>query len=452
MRGPNEHDSTTCVIGLGYVGTSLAVTLATRGRRVVGVERDPDVCRMLSKQKSHVREAGLELEAAIGSGRLSVTQSIPRDPAIDVYVVCVGTPVDEDGSPDLRQVEEVVRQIGESGRDGDLVILRSTVPVGTSRRLLDRYLTKSGKQLELAFCPERTAQGVAVRELQELPQIIAGGSRRARDKAADLFRTLTGRLVEVEALEAAEIAKLACNAFRYTTFAFANELARLCEAVGVSMNETRHAASHGYLRAAIPLPGPSGGSCLPKDAEILGDAFRAFTSASSPLLEQASHIHRQVPQQIADSVLDHARRLSGRGLSDVALLGVAFKGDPETDDERSSPSVEIVDRLRARFPTLRLRSHDPVVSRERQQMLGYDPCATVKEAVSGAQIVVIGNNHAEYADLSLPKLTALMEPPCLIYDVWAMHVGAEEELPAEATYLAFGEGQFLPKNDDERKR
>ncbi|MFJ1673203.1 nucleotide sugar dehydrogenase [Streptomyces bottropensis] len=448
------HESGTqpgkiCVIGLGYVGTSLAVTLAARGRYVVGVERDPEICRMLRQKTPHVHEEGLQLEEAVDSGRLRVFNSIPRDAAIDTYVVCVGTNVDAEGGPDLTQVESVAREISEVANDGALVVLRSTVPVGTSRRLRDRCLTAGGKNLDIAFCPERTVQGLAVHELRSLPQIVGGDSSRARARAARLFHDLTDRIVEVEELETAEMAKLACNAFRYTVFAFANELALLCESVGVSMSETLRAASSGYERGAIPQPGPAGGSCLPKDAKMLAGAFGDFTSSVSPLLDSVSRVHGTVTSRVSEVIFAHGRELTTAGRTEIALLGVAFKGNPPTDDARMSPSVDLIEQLRERFPQARVRSHDPLVGGERQSDLGFEPCSSIEEAVSGAHIVVIGTNHKDYADLSLPDVVRYADTRCVVYDVWALHAQKSGQLPQGTTYLAFGEGQLLAAGQSE---
>ncbi|MBF6063287.1 nucleotide sugar dehydrogenase [Nocardia terpenica] len=427
------------MIGMGYVGTSLAVTLAARGRDVVGVDRDPRICRMLMEKKSHVYEADLELEKAIDSGKLRLRSTIPADPTIDTYIVCVGTPVDERGHPDLTHVDAVVENLAAVAADGALVILRSTVSVGTTRRITRGLLEAGGKRIDVAFCPERTVQGAAVLELQSLPQIVAGASPRARERAIELFRGLTNQTIEVDDLEAAEIAKLACNSFRYTTFAFSNELARLCESVGVSMSEVRRAATLGYGRAAIPSPGPVGGSCLPKDVRILARAFQDFAAPASTFLAEVSQVHRGVPQQIADTVLERFRKLPETGQPRLALLGVAFKGDPPTDDERSSPSVELLAQLRACLPAAIVRSHDPLVDVERQRALGYHPCATPEEAVVGAQIVILGTNHARYREISLVELTNYTNPHCVVYDVWALHLAEGGELREGVEYVAFGE-------------
>jgi nucleotide sugar dehydrogenase len=423
------------VVGLGYVGATLAVTLAARGRRVVGVERDRAIRDQLGGMRSHVHEAGLELIEAVQSGMLTVTGEVPDAPRIDTYVICVGTPVDDAGAPDLSQVESAMRLLAPHLRDGDLVVLRSTVPVGASRRLMAEL--PPGKDVELAFCPERTAQGVAVHELRTLPQIVAGSTPHAVRRAGDLFRILTPDIVEVSSFETAEIAKLACNSFRYTVFAFANELARLCEHVGVSANEARHAAMSGYARGAIPRPGPVGGPCLPKDTLILAGAF----PERSGLVDSVSRVHLGTPDRVAEQVLAH---VGGFRPLEVALLGVAFKGSPETDDERSSPAVDILDRLRRRHGgPLKIRSHDPLVPENRQLALGYLPCAEVKEAVDGANLVIIGTDHQQYIDLSLVRLTSHMSRPCVVYDAWASHLDEAAELGDGAAYLAFGEGQLM---------
>ncbi|MFI0975851.1 nucleotide sugar dehydrogenase [Streptomyces sp. NPDC021093] len=437
-----QRPGTACVIGLGYVGLTLAVTLAAQGRRVIGVERDPAVREQLARKQPHVHEAGLELDRAVDSGLFTVTGTVPPGHEADTYIVCVGTPVDESGVPDLTQVEGAVRSVAERAVDGNLVILRSTVPVGTSRALLAEL--RAHRDVELAFCPERTVQGVAVRELRSLPQIVAASTAAAAERAAALFRTLTPDIVQVSALETAEIAKLACNAYRYASFAFANELARLCESVGVSSREVHEAAATGYARGAMPAAGPVGGSCLPKDTAILSRAFQDHGSPGSALLDGVTSAHRATPAQVADRVADRMSHLTVHGPPTVALLGVAFKGHPETDDERSSPAVQIMARLRERFggravPVV--RSHDPLVPHARQRALGYEPYTEVKEAVDGAHLVVIGTNHKSYAELSLHWLSERMASPGLVYDAWAVHAHDSAALTGDVEYLAFGEGR-----------
>ncbi|MEU8890054.1 nucleotide sugar dehydrogenase [Streptomyces sp. NPDC048442] len=435
-----QRPGAVCVIGLGYVGLTLAVTLAAQGLRVIGVERDPAVREQLARKQPHVHEAGLELDRAVDSGLFTVTGSVPSGLAADTYIVCVGTPVDESGVPDLTQVEGAVRSVAEHAVDGNLVILRSTVPVGTSRALLAGLRTH--RDVELAFCPERTVQGVAVHELRSLPQIVAASTPSAAGRAAALFRTLTPDIVEVSTLETAEIAKLACNAYRYSLFAFANELARLCESVGVSSREVRAAAATGYARGVMPTAGPVGGSCLPKDTAILARAFQDHGSPGSALLDGVTGAHRATPDQVADRVADRMARLAVPGPLTVALLGVAFKGHPETDDERSSPAVQIMARLRERFGGATVRAHDPLVPHARQRALGYEPYTEVKEAVDGAHLVVIGTNHKSYAELSLHWLSERMASPGIVYDAWAVHAHDRAALSGEVEYLAFGEGRL----------
>ncbi|MGW3459213.1 nucleotide sugar dehydrogenase [Streptomyces olivaceoviridis] len=429
-----------CVIGLGYVGLTLAVTLAAQGRAVIGVERDRAIREQLARRQPHIHEAGLDLAGAVDSGRFTVTGDVPSGRTVDTYIVCVGTPVDESGRPDLTQVEGAVRAVAEQAADGCLVILRSTVPVGTSRRLLGEL--RSRRDIELAFCPERTVQGIAAQELRSLPQIVGAGSRGAGERAAALFRTLTPDIVEVSDLETAEIAKLACNAYRYTVFAFANEIARLCESVGVSSREVRQAAVAGYSRAAMPGAGPVGGACLPKDTAILSRAFADHGSPASALLDGVAGAHRATPVRVADRVTDRMARLTGSVPPVVALLGVAFKGHPETDDERSSPAVEIVARLRERYADMTVRSHDPLVPLVRQQALGYRPCAEAKDAVDGANLVILGTDHASYAELELHSVTDRMASPGLVYDAWGLHTRHAASLGGGVEYLAFGEGRL----------
>ena len=264
MSGKDATGQTVCVIGLGYVGLTLSIALADVGFRVIGIEKSSAVLESVSIGEPHFHEDHLaeHLRAHISSGLFSVHPRIPVDLPIDTFIVTVGTPLDPSQHIHLDSIIAATRTIRNSLRGGELIVLRSTVKIGTTRTVVKPILDESGVEYSLAFCPERTLEGSAMRELRSLPQIIAGIDELSAKKASKLFGVLTPKLIPVESVEAGEMVKLVNNTYRDITFAFANEVAEMAEALGLSATEVIRAAGEDYERGKLPVPGLVGGACL----------------------------------------------------------------------------------------------------------------------------------------------------------------------------------------------
>ena len=261
------RDRSICILGLGYVGLTLAVVMAEVGFRIQGVEIREDIVTGLKKGEAHFHEPGLSgrLTRLLKSGRFSVAQHIPESSDASVFVITVGTPLDAERNVRVDMVGNVVREIAQHLKSGDMVVVRSTVEIGTTRNLIKPALDATGCQYDLVFCPERTLEGQALRELRELPQIVAGHDQSARIRAAQVFQFLTPTVVQVSSLETGEMIKLVDNAQRDVLFGLSNEVARIADTIGVSVTEAIRAGRLGYARSYLPMPGPVGGPCLEKD-------------------------------------------------------------------------------------------------------------------------------------------------------------------------------------------
>jgi UDP-N-acetyl-D-mannosaminuronic acid dehydrogenase len=272
------HTHDVGVVGLGYVGLTLATALADVGLRVVGIEKRQDVVDAVTAGRPSFQEVGLDrvLSAVVESGRLEAFTEFQPEQSCATYIITVGTPLDGNGRARLDMIESATRQVADSMPDGSLVILRSTVKIGTTRNIVAPILQASGKKFEIAMCPERTLEGNALAELRQLPQIVGADTAETRDRAGRLFSHLTNQVLGVSSLETAEIVKLADNTYRDVWFGFANEVARLCDAVGVSANEVISTGKLGYPRTNIAQPGLVGGPCLEKDPHILRQSARDY--------------------------------------------------------------------------------------------------------------------------------------------------------------------------------
>lgn len=415
------------VVGLGYVGLTLAVAMAQRGIEVIGVERRKEVVDLTNAGQPHFSEEGLGeiLQQVVERGALRAATSFADVAPCDAYVITVGTPLGTDGNPRLDMVDSATREVVSHMADGALIVLRSTVKLGTTRDVVARVLEESGRKGLIAMCPERTLEGDALREIATLPQIVGGLTEAATDRAASLFGKLTSSVVRVASPETAEMIKLIDNTYRDVRFAFANEVARACDAVGVNANDVIGFGKLGYPRTNVALPGLVGGPCLEKDPHILRHSL-AIHGVDMEVTGAARRVNERQPHETVAQAFAVAR---SRNLTDpltVALAGLAFKGVPETDDLRGSMALHVIDAIRAEGYDGPIRVYDPVVSSQQIAELDRDlePHDTLEAATEGAHILFITNNHPSYRKVTLDRLAGKLAAAGFIYDYWN-HFGHE---------------------------
>ena len=414
-----SHD--VAVIGLGYVGLTLATGFADVGYRVLGVEMRADVVKSLSEGEAHFSENGLQeiLSGVLADRRMEVRREFQPTDCCDTYVITVGTPLGPNGQARLDMIESAARQVSECMPAGALVILRSTVKVGTARNVVLPILRASGKRFDLAMCPERTVEGMAMEELRRLPQIVGADDLQTRERASRLFSRLTSQIIPVSSLEAAEVIKLVDNTYRDVQFAFANEIARLCDAIGISAKEVISMGKLGYARTNIALPGLVGGPCLEKDPHILRESAREH-GIDMEITAASRLVNERQPRESAAFI---AKELARRGIGAaprIAILGMAFKGVPQTDDLRGSMALHVVQALKELLPDAQLGLFDPVVSEAALNGLGLgaEVHPDVSGAIDGASVAVITNNHPMFATLGYSTLTRALVPGGFVYDFW----------------------------------
>lgn len=433
-------DRNVCVVGLGYVGLTLAVAMADVGFSVHGLEKRDDVLDQLQQGQSHFWERGLnsKLRRVREQGRLTLSKELDTSVKASVYVITVGTPLGPDGAARLDMVEAATRQVAEHMDDGALIILRSTVKLGTGRNVVKPILEESGKSFNLASCPERTLEGKALTELFELPQIVGADDRDTAMRAAQIFQFMTPTIVRVNKLETGELIKLVDNTYRDVTFSFANEVARICEAVGINAQEVISSGKLGYPRTNVAWPGPVGGPCLEKDPHILTESARSYGIALD-VTPAGRKVNERVPEEAANRIAKFYQKAAGsKERPRVALLGWAFKGEPATDDLRGTMAFPIRSEIERAIPGCEIVGYDAVVEAEQLEAQGVSVAATVAEAFEGADIAVLMNNHAELRSMPLEVLVSTMNRPGVVFDFWNSFSNMELNLPAESAYLGLG--------------
>jgi len=373
----------TIVGGCGHVGLPLGLAFADAGLAVALFDTNHTTVDQVSAGKMPFLETGAQelLELLTGGDRLVATSDPTSVGEAENVVVVVGTPVDDHLSPDPRVVPHAVQQLVEHLRDGQHLILRSTVYPGVTAAV-ERLIASTGLDIDISFCPERIAEGKALVELCELPQIVSARTERAYELAEALFGNLTQSTLRLE-VEEAELAKLFTNTWRYIKFAAANQLYMIANDYGLDFERIRAAMGHDYPRAAdLPGAGFAAGPCLLKDTMQLA----AFNNNNFLLGHASMLINEGLPGYLV-SRLEAEHDLS---TLTVGILGMAFKEG--SDDVRSSLSYKLKRLLR--FKAGRVLCTDPHVTDD-------DDLVPLQQVVADSDIIVIGAPHAEYAALAL---------------------------------------------------
>jgi UDP-N-acetyl-D-mannosaminuronic acid dehydrogenase len=377
--------------GCGHIGVPLGLAFADRGLSVGLYDLNHDAVAKVNRGESPVGEPETAevLRRVLDAGLLHATADPDSVSQAEHVVIVVGTPVDEHLNPDLNAVKAAITDIAEHLVEGQILVLRSTVYPGVTA-MVERLVEQKGIDVDVAFCPERIAEGNAMVELYQLPQIVAARSQRALDRATKLFRNLTHEVVFLEP-EEAELAKLFTNAWRYIKFATANQLYMIANDFGLDYERIRAAVIQNYPRASdMPGAGFSAGPCLFKDTMQLA----AFNNNNFHLGQASVMINEGLPLYVV-ARLEQRFDLS---MMTVGVLGMSFKA--ESDDTRSSLSYKLKRILR--FKARHVLCHDPYVT-------GDPELAALDDVLAESNLLIISTPHSVYADL---------HPDVPVVDIW----------------------------------
>jgi UDP-N-acetyl-D-mannosaminuronic acid dehydrogenase len=412
-KGAAVQEKTIGVVGMGYVGLTLTAALARAGHTVIGVDSQPRVLSELSRGRPHIYEPGVEdVFAELSGVRIHVDSRLPNA-GLDAAVICVSTPVDEiTREPDLGNLASAARDIADWCDPGTLVVVRSTVPIGASRRVVLPPLIEAWERALLVMAPERTIQGQALRELVELPQVVGGLDVPSLSAGVEVFARLARQVVPVSGLEVAEMVKLVNNCHTDLIYAYGNQVALIAEEHGLDPLEVIRAANVDYPRPDLSRPGYVGGGCLSKDPYLLMNS----TSDHDPaLVRRARELNEYLPIHTARAVVDMLRheRGSTEGAR-LAVLGWAYKGWPPTDDMRGTPIASMMPIFNE--AGLTVLGHDPMVTPEVIRQYGGEP-VSLDKAFSDSDAVLIITDHPDYRAVR-PDAMFSDRRPVLIYDSW----------------------------------
>jgi UDP-N-acetyl-D-glucosamine dehydrogenase len=386
-----ETGASVGIIGLGYVGLPLAVEFAEAGHRVIALDVDPSKVAAVNASESYIEDIPSERLAAVRERLHATTRYADLVPA-EAVVIAVPTPLNENREPDLQPLISAGAALARVLRDGQLVVLESTTYPGTTRDRLAPLLEESGLQaghsFNLAFSPERIDPGRTDYTIRTTPKVVGGLTPQCLERACALYRGVCDAVVPVSTPEVAELTKLLENIFRSVNIALVNEIAMLCDRMGIDVWEVVEAAAtkpYGFMSFK---PGPGmGGHCLPVDPFYLSWKAREYDSKTA-FIELAGEVNAEMPhfctEKIARALNDERKAVNG---SRVGILGVSYK--PGVGDVRESPAIKIMRLLAERGAELSY--HDPYVP----QMPDFGLANQPLDDVLDADVVVIVTAHPE---------------------------------------------------------
>ncbi len=403
------------VLGLGYVGLPLAVVFGEAGFHVTGVDPDAGKVEALNKGVSYIPDVKTEAVAAlVASGHLTSTTDFSVLREMDAVSICVPTPLRQTGDPDMSFILSAVEKLAKYVHKNMVVVLESTTYPGTTREVLLPRLTeksglKVGEDLFLAFSPERVDPGRQDWTTVNTPKVMGGITEACTEVATAWYSGAIQTVFQVSSAEAAEMSKLLENTFRMINIGLVNELAIMCERLGVDVWEVIDAAStkpFGFMKFT---PGPGlGGHCIPIDPLYLSWKMKAL-NYNARFIELASEINTNMPRYVVGRVLD-AMNERGKTLkgSKVLVLGVAYK--PDIDDVRESPALDVIGLLKKKGA--QVEYHDPYIPHIHHEYEGWrmDSISDVMQGVRAADAVVIVTNHKIY------DYPAILEAAQFIFD------------------------------------
>jgi nucleotide sugar dehydrogenase len=331
------------IVGLGYVGLTLSAVLLKRTLfKVYGLDADKTKILSLKKGRSYIFEPNLELiiNRAIKNKRFHFGTNLIGK--FDIIIICVGTPVDNNKNIIDDYLVQACEEVKNCIKSDSLVILRSTVKIGSTRKIVKKIIDKANIKYYLCFCPERTSEGDAINELEKLPQIIAADNKTAILKAKNFFKSYNNYQIYLDKFEKGELIKLIDNCYRDTFFSMSNQIALMADELNFDSDEIIEKANYKFSRTNLAKAGPVGGPCLSKDPYIL---YKSFRFNKPEIFLQGRKVNERFILNRIDSVIKIIKKINKKNIK-LSIVGITFKNDPQTNDTRYSSAIKLIESLK----------------------------------------------------------------------------------------------------------
>ena len=423
------------IVGLGYVGTTLiaAVQAKFKNSYIVGLDKSKNLIENFKNNKFTTYEKNLRKYFRIkNKNKLVFDTKVNSEEKFDYIIICVGTPINDKKEINNSMLFQSINQIKNNLNQKSILIVRSSVKVGTMRIIKKKFFKK--KNFLFAYCPERTIEGNAVNEILKLPQLIGTEDIKSKLRANKFFSKLTKTIVNFKTYEEPEFAKLLDNYYRDTKFAFANEVSIMCEKLGINAKNLIINTNYKFKRNNIPFPGPVGGPCLSKDPYILRNSYQKNNSKTRIYSRDINeHFIKLFTAKIIKEV-----KFKKMQKKKLLLIGITFKGKPDTNDIRNSTALSIIKKIKTKFPQIKLYVYDKFVSDNEIKRLKCIPIKIIESSFFKFNIVIIHGNNNYILNLNLSKLSKLMKKGSVIFDIWNNFNYKKNKISNKVSYKGIG--------------
>lgn len=427
-----SHNSIIAIYGMGFVGLTLAVACAYKGNNVIGIDTDKKIINELKRGRVRIFEEGLSvsLNQVIKKKKLQFSDN-SHNINSNVHIIAVGTPV-VSHKPDLSSLKTCIKNVSRNLKKNNLVIIRSTVPVGCCNKIIIPLLEKysnllAGRDFHIVFAPERTVEGNAFNELFSLPQIIGSNFKTSLLIAGNFFKSITETVLFLDSFEESEFCKLLNNSYRDITFAFSNAFALTAKKLNIDSVKILKAASYNYPRGSIPFPSPGvGGYCLTKDPYIYSNSLinNKYSKNFINLGRAINDLSRNLPVK---TILEFEKKIKTKSKIRTLIVGVAFKGEPSTNDFRNSTSTYVGKKLEERGN--KVYYYDFIIDDKIMKKYGLK---IFNKKINKIDAILILNNNKLNISKNILQLCN-NKKPILFYDSWSIY---ERSLLPENVYYS----------------
>ncbi len=393
-----KKTATIGIVGLGYVGLPLALAFAQADFKVLGFDTQSDKVSRINKGESYISDvSSKDLGAVVKAKRFSATADMGRLSESDVVCICVPTPLTKKREPDLSYVTDAAKAIARCLRQGQLIILESTTYPGTTREVvlpaLEKSGLKAGKDFYLAYSPERVDPGNKKYGIKNTPKIVGGIDTAATELTRQFYSCVADRVIPVSSTETADMTKIFENTFRHVNIALVNEIAQLCERMGISVWEVIETASSKPFDFMPFYPGPDvGGHCIPLDPSYLASKAREYDFITR-FIELAEEINTRMPHHVTTRIMENLKS-QGKNLkgAKILVLGAAYKKN--VPDIRESPTLKLAQLLMEKGANLKYNDpYIPAITLEKRTLKSVE---LTKENLAWADCTVIATAHTCY--------------------------------------------------------
>ena len=425
------------IIGLGYVGLTFSIALAKKGFKVFGYEKNNKIFESLNKGKAQFYEENIDryLKKTLKSKKFKIFKNLDNINQCNYVFITIGTPITKNKKASQNNIISLAKQLKSKLNKGTILGLRSNVKLGTTRKL-QKILNSN--DVKLAMCPERTAEGSALKEINTLPQIIGSDNSKVNKKLKLIFSKLTKSVIIFNSFEEAEVLKLIDNSYRDTIFGFANELAEIGENYNINILNVINKISISYPRTKINLPGTVGGPCLTKDSRILYESVKKKMDLN--IVKSSRKINEQLPLKILDMI---KKRQKKNKIQKILFCGLAFKGFPQTSDIRGSMSKDIIEYCEKIFKGVKIYGIDNLVStvdaKKISSKLNFNK--NLSQKLNNFDIILILNNSPVWKNIGIEKFLNILNKNGIIFDYWSSF----KTTKIQDKYFKLGEGNLTKK-------